>query len=368
MNFYLSGSGISQLSVINKIEQFQMHSINYNTNKYQIYNCITQKLMPVSKLDRTTILAMEPTEKSLRVAENAIEALRQVEFVGFDEKQEKKFQSIRVGAWNLQQCHFPEETAKILHRQGIDLALLTEIDVGLRRSNQKNTIAQISKDLGQGYTFAVEFLELTSQAPIQGGMGDKQENRQGFHGNGFTSGLPATRPIVIRLNSEADWFVNPRRGLRRIGGRIAVASTFCVHQTKFVAVSVHLESDTDSAGRARQMDALLRAVDDYAGDLPVIIGGDFNTGARHPKLDYSREALFKVAKHFGYDWRSCNCEGATSRISNVPNANRQNIARFDWFFNRGLTVSDPSIIEALDDSGRPVSDHDLIALTIKIKG
>ena len=332
-------------------------------NKH-IYSHVIKSLKTVSQIDRHTILKMVANESSLRIAEQQVDALRQIEFTGFNQKRQNSGRSVRIGAWNLQQCHFPEATAQILDRENIDLALLSEIDVGVRRTNQRHTIAEIARFLGYGYGFALEFLELVHHAPLQGTNCSSKENLLGFHGNGFTSHFHTIRPIVIRLNTEADWFINPRRGLKRIGGRVGVAATFCVNQFEFVAVSVHLESDTDSVGRARQMQTLLDCIENYAGNLPIIIGGDFNTGAGQPGFDYSGETLFDVAQKHNFDWTSCNSHGPTSRVSLIPNASKQNTARYDWFFTRGLTVSDPSIVAALDDSGNPISDHELIVVTL----
>jgi len=310
---------------------------------------------------------MEPTEASLIEAERQVDALRQIEFVGFSGKKQSRNRSIRIGAWNLQHCHFPEASAQILDSEKIDLALLAEIDVGISRSNQRHTIAEIAGSLGYGYGFAVEFLELFHNTPTQDISCFRKENQLGFHGNGFTSHLAARRPVIIRLNPEADWFINPRRGQKRIGGRVGVAATFFVNQYEFVAVSVHLESDTDSAGRARQMQSLLSAIENYADMLPVIIGGDFNTGAGQPGYDYSGEALFDVAQNHHFNWTSCNSPGPTSRISPIDSAVKQNIAHYDWFFTRGLSTSGPAIVAAIDDSGNPISDHELIVVTLHTK-
>jgi len=340
--------------------------ITHSCHKH-IFGHAVKSLKTVSQSDRQIMLTMAPTEASLSKAEQQVNALRQIEFVGFSGKKQSRNRSIRIGAWNLQHCHFPEATAQILDREKIDLALLTELDVGVSRSNQRHTIAEIAGNLGYGYGFAVEFLELSHYTPTHDISCSSKENQLGFHGNGFTSHLASRRPVVIRLNPEADWFINPRRGQKRIGGRVGVAATFCVNQFEFVAVSVHLESDTDSAGRGRQMQSLLSAIEKYADQLPVIIGGDFNTGAGHPGFDYSAEALFDVAKNHHFNWTSCNSPGPTSRISPVDSAIKQNIAHYDWFFTRGLSTSGPSIVAAIDGSGNSISDHELIVVTLHTK-
>ena len=36
----------------------------------------------------------------------------------------------------------------------------------------------------------------------------------------------------------------------------------------------------------------------------------------------------------------------------------------DWFLTRGVTATDPEVIPALAADGTPLSDHDLIAVTV----
>jgi endonuclease/exonuclease/phosphatase family metal-dependent hydrolase len=276
-------------------------------------------------------------------------------------------EAIRIGAWNLQHCHWWSQSASLLAAAQVDIALLTELDFGMHRTGQIDTPRALAESLGYGYGFAVEFVELV--AP--GGDGDSRtalENRDGFHGNGFAAPWSPIEVGLVRLAPEADWFHAPRRSQHRIGGRVAVMAAFSWGTEGLIVVSVHLESDTDAAGRARQMRDLLTAIDSFAAGRPIVIGGDFNAGALHPTLDYRAEPLFAAAGEFGYDWASCNAEGVTSRISRVTNALSQDRAHYDWFFTRGLLAEDPRIVAAVDDEGAALSDHELITVLVRPKG
>lgn len=273
-------------------------------------------------------------------------------------------ESLRIAAWNVQHGHFPRASGALLTAHDVDIALLSELDIGMRRSSQQHVPRQIARAQHCGYAFALEFLELTSvpDPTIQGG--DQRENFSGFHGNGLTTQLTPERFALIHLPPEADWYLEPRRGQYRIGGRLALAARVPLDTGHVVVATTHLESDTDAAGRARQMHALLTGLDAFAQGDPVLIGGDFNTGARTPDFDYRTESLFELARQSGYDWLPFNAPGPTSRQSLVTNAVQQNCARYDWFFGRGLTASDPVTIPALDGT-TPLSDHDMIAVTIQ---
>lgn len=329
-------------------------------------------LTPVPPELRRAILDAPRTPESLRRAEELVPALREIEMANPPPAPPPG--SLRVAAWNLQQCHFPEAAAAILAGAEAGLVLASEVDIGLRRTGQRHNAGLLAERLGDlagvphGYAAGVEFFELLATGGATGSDGGGGENRLGFHANAWLTRLAARRPALIRLPSETDWFVNPRRNQRRLGGRMALAGTFRLAGGEFVAVSVHLESDAGPEGRGRQMAALLSAVDGYADGRPVIIGGDFNTGARHPEFDFRGETLFREAEARGYRWDEFNTGTPTSRKSLVVNAVQQDRARYDWFFARGLSGSAPAVIPAVGPDGAPISDHDAIAVTIHLPG
>ncbi|MBE9604184.1 endonuclease/exonuclease/phosphatase [Acetobacteraceae bacterium H6797] len=270
---------------------------------------------------------------------------------------------LRIAAWNVERCLFPGETADLLRTQGAGLVLLSEVDNGCHRTGQRHTTRLLAEHLGHGYGFGLEFLELVAmKAPIAID-GNEEGNRLGFHGNGFTSALPFDRPVVIHLPPEADWYISPKGGQRRIGRRNAVAATFHHGGKVFVACSVHLESASDFAGRDRQMRHLFDALEDYAQGLPIIIGGDLNTAVAAGGLDDARELLFQSGRERGYDWDACNAAGASCRPSTWSGGAGEK--QLDWFCTRGMKVSDPRMIAPLAPDGRVLSDHSLITIAVE---
>ena len=266
---------------------------------------------------------------------------------------------LRIAAWNVERCLFPDASAALLRREAAALTLLTEMDQGCHRTGQRHTTRLLADALDQGYAFAVEFLELAAMpAPISF-AGNPPGNTLGFHGNGFVSALPFRDPVVIRLDPEADWFVAPRGGQKRIGARMAVAAIFRHQAVEFVGCSVHLESDTDFAGRDRQMAALLRALHGFAEGLPVVVGGDLNTHVTAGTTDDPRELLFETARRQGYDW---HVSGASTRPSHWSTGCGPR--QLDWFCTRGCRVSEARMTPALDEAGTVLSDHELIGITV----
>ncbi len=267
--------------------------------------------------------------------------------------------ALRLGAWNIERVLYPEASAALLAANGIDLALLTELDCGCHRTGNRHTIREMAASLGQGYAYALEFLELaTMPRPIA--LADSAPgNRDGVHGNGFLSSLPFTRPVVIRLDEVADWFVAAPRGESRIGTRMAIAATFDLDGQEIVACAVHLESNSDAPGRALQIRTLLAALDRYAEGRPAVFAGDLNTPVLTPD-----ETLFTLAVAQGYDWIDCNAPGRTTRLSTWIRHDWP--FKLDWIATRGLKAEAPAVIPALAPDGTVLSDHDMVVVTLRV--
>jgi endonuclease/exonuclease/phosphatase family metal-dependent hydrolase len=134
-------------------------------------------------------------------------------------------------------------------------------------------------------------------------------------------------------------------------------------------VSTHLESKTDPADRQRQMQALLRALDDLVRDEACIIGGDFNTKAlprgddeRHLLLESPDryEPLFADLRAAGFEWKSANTANPTKR----PEPDAPPPGKLDWIVCRGIGAAHAQVVPALDERGEAVSDHDMIAVDL----
>ncbi len=321
-------------------------------------------LTPVSSGQMAKLRTLPPERDAHDAAMAALPAFREIELGGRVTRPAPEG-PLRIAAWNLERCLYPEASAALLARHGVSLALLSEVDNGLHRTFQRHTTADVAALLGQSHGFAVEFLELAVMPAPFARAGNAPDHRLGFHGNGFTSALPARDPFVVRLPDEADWYVDAKGGQRRIGNRMAVAATFTHAGQDFIGCAVHLESRADFPGRARQMRFLLDAIEARAGALPVVIGGDLNTAVEaEGGLGDAREALFAEAIARGYDWSACNRAAPTTRPSHwsAGCGTRQ----LDWFCTRGLRTGEPAVVPALAPDGTVLSDHELILLTLHL--
>ncbi len=329
-----------------------------------LYRSVVPRLTAVPPAQRAAFRALPPDRSDHAAAFDATPAFREIE-VGGAAPSPHPAHTVRLAAWNLERCLFPEESARILARHHVALALLTELDIGMLRTGQAHTIMRMAATLGAGYAFGLEFLELGHMPPPAGFPMLGTTNTEGFHGNGFVSTLPFADPVVIRLAEVAQWFNDAPAGLeRRIGTRIAVAATFTVGTARFVACSAHLESLGGGAGRARQMAGLLDALDAYAGGLPVVIGGDLNALIPPGQRDPAIEPLFAVAEARGFDFTAANTVAPTTRASAW--SNHRGDRQLDWFCTRGMRAGDPAIVPAIGADADILSDHEMIIVTLDL--
>lgn len=281
--------------------------------------------------------------------------------------------TLRIAAWNAERCKYHEASVVLLRQVDADVVLLSEMDIGMARSGNVHTVRLLADALGMGYVFGTEFVEL--------GLGDTRErvwhagqtNAVGLHGNAILSRLPFRDVAVIRLDEGGRWFAGAEVGQRRLGGRMAIAARVAGAAGELLAVSVHLESNSDAADRAAQVRRLLAAVEDMALGVPVVIGGDLNTnalpvgpaGAELP-LEAVEEAepLFAEMRAAGFAWETCNTRHVSlrTRPDGTPEAP---FTRLDWLFCRGVAVADPATVPAVDAAGNAISDHDLVVADVR---
>jgi ADP-ribose pyrophosphatase YjhB (NUDIX family)/endonuclease/exonuclease/phosphatase family metal-dependent hydrolase len=280
-------------------------------------------------------------------------------------------QGLRVVAANLERGRRLDDWVTLLTATEPDVILVSEADGGMARSGNRYVARELADRLGMAFAFAVEFVELSL-----GGEHERAElppdaaNEFGVHGGAVLSRFALERPTAIRFEFDGDWYADASRE-PRVGGRCAVAATV----GDLVVVAPHLESHGGPRGRARQMGDLLDLMEPYAAGRPVIVGGDLNThtvdmsgreevgGALTPERfrdPVDHEPLFAEAAERGYEWSTANLDEPTHRTSRG-----RGDLNLDWFFIRGLTATEPELIAALAPDGTPLSDHDLIAVTVR---
>ncbi len=344
----------------------------------------TGRLPVVGAGRRREILALSPTAAVHGELLGAVPLFREIEVAAPPDHARPPPERARIAFWNVERCKYLSSSVDLLAGVGADVNLLCEMDLGMARSRQLHTTREIANRLSSGYVFAAEFLEL--------GLGDERErewhsgaeNTESVHGAAIVSRHALERPALVRLVGDGAWF-DGANGERRVGGRIALAATVRVAGRQVAVVSVHFESHGSPADRARQMGALLAALDSYAPDMPVVVGGDFNTStvdrdpfwgpdAKRPLIvenpdrlidPIAYEPLFELAADAGYDWERANVLGAATMRTRPDGTPAPPMGKIDWFFTRGLDATDPEVVAAVDgNDATAISDHDLLAVTV----
>jgi len=294
---------------------------------------------------------------------------------------------VQVLSWNAERCKHVKPSADFLEQNRTDIYLLSEMDWGMARSGQVHTARELAEQLGCGYVFGVEFLELD--------LGDEDErkkhagetNRVGYHGGAILCRQTIVGSRLVRLETSGDWF-DGQLGERRIGGRIALMVSVPVAGVDVTFVSTHLESESDPQTRGDQMRAIFEAVESFSPEAPAVIGGDLNTfslgheqlkdrdlRAQALKEDPKRlvspvqyEPMFTIAKDYGYQWRSCNQINEPTTRRSMQSSTERGKSKIDWFFCRHLITENPRVISAVkEEDNSALSDHEAIAVTVRVR-
>ncbi len=277
--------------------------------------------------------------------------------------------TFNVAAWNVERCLFPDATAAQLAQLSPDIVLLSEVDHGMARTGQRHTTEEIAAALGMTYLFGVEFFEMGLGGPTERAFCHDDHNELGFHGNAILSTVPFLDTALIRLDDHGHWYVGDKGATDpeqpRLGGRMALAAIVPGPTGDLCVVSTHLESNAGADHRHGQFARLLDAVDAFAAGLPVVIGGDLNTGNHlPPEFDWSQETLFALAEDRGYSWEFTG-PGMTTRPSLItPHPDR--VMKLDWIAGRGVSADAHGILSSVSSQGTPLSDHDCVWSRIQV--
>ncbi|MBM1170923.1 endonuclease/exonuclease/phosphatase family protein [Microvirga arabica] len=282
--------------------------------------------------------------------------------------------SLRIAAFNAQRLKDRRAARRLMEQAGAQVTLLSEADVGMARSGNAHTVRDLTAGSGEGYLYGVEFVELDLGSADEVEQCAGQSNAHGLHGNAIVAGLALERPWLIPLEENGLWFPGINGFQRRIGGRMALAVRVAQAPRPLWIVSTHLESKTDPADRQAQIQALLRALEVIAPGEACVIGGDFNTKAlprgedeRHLLLDAPErtEPLFADLRDAGFEWQHANLALPT-QTTGPTNKHEPPFGKLDWLVVRGLEAGNPQVIPAVDEQGSAVSDHEMIAVDVRI--
>ena len=331
----------------------------------------TVSVLPdITEADRTRILASERTAVAHKDLLADIEAMNVLE-IGGHGRLDRLPGRFSVAAWNVERCLFPDRSAAHLAEHAPSVVLLSEMDSGMARTAQRNTTADMARAMGMQYAFGVEFYEMDLGGPTERQFCRDDFNKSGWHGNAILSAAPFEALALFRLDEDGHWFAAGDRSAGdpdqpRLGGRMAVAAKIPTDDGSICLVSTHLESNADTRYRHRQFTTLLEKIEQFAAGLPVLIGGDLNTGNHlPPDYDWQQESLFALAEDQGYSW-TLTAEGITTRKSLItPHETRR--MKLDWFCARDLTGKAHPLLQSIDKDGTPLSDHECILCTVAME-
>jgi endonuclease/exonuclease/phosphatase family metal-dependent hydrolase len=320
----------------------------------------------------------------------------------------------RVVAWNLERGIELDGQIEAFrthpYLKDCDVLLLTETDLGMARSQNRDVAQELARALGMHYAFTPCYLNLTRGAGVE--FYAQGENALGLHGNALLSRYPIRSARAIPLRNGIDKMAGREK---RLGCQRALAAEIEFPNFRVTAVTVHLDTQSTQRHRRNQMRAILDALE-TAG--PAILGGDWNTTTYnssrafysimgywlrifmgvenvirnhflHPDRRFERK-LFALLESRGFDYRASNVEGEYTTTYDIYDPKpRQSLGewvpgwcfafvhwalrnhggrcplKIDWFATRQIRCENPRVIHDLREGRpQPLSDHDAIGLEI----
>jgi endonuclease/exonuclease/phosphatase family metal-dependent hydrolase len=361
-------------------------------------------------------------ERSALWAEIAGEAQRVLEGVERGDRASvaapgSRARKLRAVAWNIQRGARLDDLRRAVAAPPFadaDLFLLSEVDIGLGRSGNRNVARELAETLGMSYAFGVSYLALTDDfGDDAGGV----ENTLAVSGAAVISRHPIGRVENIDLPEIRDKFHSSEK---RLGKKRALLAEIALPDGPLVVAACHLDSNASPGQRAHQLTGVLDSID-RSGVTRALVGGDFNsstydlsstfalardilhkflvTGFRAtvdqyltPEKHYERPVFDLLrARHFaveGFNDRALGTYFYDLTDSYVLAHSQKQVGRLltrllvrllrpwngcvpvrlDWFAGRNLTPVGATVERpraAVD--GRPLSDHSAVIVDVAVQ-
>src|SRR6185436_10422348 len=200
--------------------------------------------------------------------------------------------ALRAVAWNVQRGARLDELRRAVVAPPFadaDVLLLSEVDVGLGRSGNRNVARELAEALGMSYAFGVSYLALTDDfGDDAGGL----ENTLALSGAAILSRFPIGRVENVDLPAIRDKFHSSEK---RLGKKRALLAGITLPDGPLAVAACHLDSTASPAQRARQLGGILDSVE-RSGVARALVGGDFNTSTYDlsSTLAMARDLLHKL--------------------------------------------------------------------------
>jgi endonuclease/exonuclease/phosphatase family metal-dependent hydrolase len=328
---------------------------------------------------------------------------------------------VRATAWNIERGLRLDSIIRVFKEHPVlsqsDVLLLTELDYGMARTDNRFVARELAESLGLNYVFAPCYINMNKGSGLEAHT--TGENTQALHGNALFSRYPLLNAHSLALPNGKD---KMKGNEKRMGRQVAAIADVKLPSGMVRMVSLHLDAHSTQRHRHRQMKLVLDHLENLRPQLPVLIGGDWNTSTYnsrraaysitgffrrvlmgvghvienhylHPERWFER-ALFRELEKRGYDYRNLNEDGVGTLPYDVrdlavntnmsdwvprwcfwflnralePYGGRCSL-KLDWFAGKGIkpdSENRPRVIGNLNDAAGKLSDHDAIVLDFAI--
>lgn len=366
----------------------------------------------------------DATENNQRVARDEL-IIEVGEQAAVAEVDYKNSQTVHTVAWNIERGSRLHGIIEAFRAHPVlrtsDLLMLTELDWGMARSANRLVPREIAAALRLNYVFAPCYIALNKGSGLEAET--EGENGEALHGNALMSRYTLKRAHSLALPNGKDKLAGREK---RLGSQRAVIADVEHPAGEFRAVSLHLDAHATQAHRHLQMRLLLDHLEGLEPQMPVLVGGDWNTitynssrafyaimgfwrsvvvtGVRqtltehlpYPDRRFER-GLFRELESRGFVYKDLNQTGGCTLHYDVKDlATFKNMRewvplwcfdfiewalrdhdgrcslKLDWFAGKNIAPVDerfaPHVIGDLRDAttGAPLSDHDAIALDFRL--
>ena len=182
--------------------------------------------------------------------------------------------TLRAVAWNIQRGTSFEALRDALvsdpELRRADVLLLSEVDVGMGRSHNRNVPGELADALGMSYAFGVSYIALEDDDHENP---DAVENTLALAGSAILTRAPILRVVHADVPALRDKFQSSEK---RLGRKRAMVVEIETSSGPLAIAQAHLDSTASSTQRAQQLAAILDAAD-ALGTPRVLLGGDLNT-------------------------------------------------------------------------------------------
>jgi endonuclease/exonuclease/phosphatase family metal-dependent hydrolase len=375
-------------------------------------------LSELAQFPTTQTLEASPLYAKLRPEiERVLGSVVQEDFAADAPLHAPRHSFIRATAWNIERGLRLDSIIRVFKEHPVlsrsDILLLTELDYGMARTENRFVARELAESLKLNYVFAPCYINMNKGSGLE--VHTTGENTQALHGNALFSRYPLRNAHSLPLPNGKD---KMKGNEKRLGRQVAVIADVKLPTGWARMMSLHLDAHSTQRHRHLQMKLVLDHLESLRPQLPTLIGGDWNTSTYnsrravysivgffrrvlmgvghvienhylHPERWFER-ALFKELEKRGYDYRHLNEDGAGTLPYDVrdlavntnmsdwvprwcfwflnralePYGGRCSL-KLDWFAGKGIkpdVENSPRVIGNLDDSAGKLSDHDAIVL------